>query len=154
VKTGYTPDEALYKLEKGKHYGWPYYFQFNGQILKDDSQEWKHDSLLAEEIPLAYAELGGHTAPLGFEYFEGDDWPLEIKNYFLIALHGSGEVRIGNGYSIVRVYEGSKPESVISGWLQKGHRFGRPTDVFIYDHNSFFITDDHSGVLYYVETTK
>jgi len=147
-----APDEALYKLERGAHYGWPYYYQYDGKILADTSEAWVHDSLKVWDVPLAFAELGGHAAPLGFEYFEGENWPASIRNYFLVALHGSGYVRIGNGYNLVRVSEGGEPEPVIFGWLQNGHRFGRPTDVFIYDEHSFFITDDHAGVLYYVET--
>ncbi len=146
-----APDEALYRLERGKHYGWPYYYQYDGKILKDASQDWRYDSLKAENVPLALAELGGHSAPLGFEFFEGENWPTSVRNYFLVALHGSGKVRIGNGYNIVRVVEGKEPEPIIYGWLKDGHRFGRPTDVFIYDENSFFITDDHRGVLYFVE---
>ncbi|MFK7756499.1 MAG: sorbosone dehydrogenase family protein [Flavobacteriales bacterium] len=149
-----APDEALYKLERGAHYGWPYFYQFNGEIWADTSEVWEHNSLLASEVPLAYSELGGHTAPLGFEYFEGENWPHSIRNYFLIALHGSGHIRIGNGYNLVRVAQGMEPEPVISGWLRNGHRFGRPTDVFIYDQNSFFITDDHKGVLYFVEISE
>ncbi len=145
-----APDEALYRLEQGSHYGWPYFYQHNGEIIPDSTQTWEHDSLRAEDVPMAFAELGGHSAPLGFDYFEGENWPVSIRNYFLVALHGSGHVRIGNGYNLVRVSEGAEPQPVISGWLQNGHRFGRPTDVFIYDQNSFFITDDHCGVLYYV----
>jgi glucose/arabinose dehydrogenase len=146
-----APDEALYKLERGAHYGWPYFYQHDGEIRADTSENWVHDSLLSKDVPLAYAELGGHSAPLGFEFFEGDNWPESIRNYFVVALHGSGYVRIGNGYNLVRIAEGLEPEPVISGWLKDGHRFGRPTDVFIYDDNSFFITDDHAGVLYFVE---
>jgi len=145
------PEEALYELERNRHYGWPYYYETEGEIHADTSFTWQNDTLDKEEIPLAYAALGSHSAPLGFHFFEGQQWPSEIQNYFLVALHGSGYTRIGAGYNIVRTVPGHAPEPVIDGWLQNKHRYGRPCDVFPYDHRSFFVTDDHGGVLYYVE---
>ncbi len=145
------PEEALYVIAEGRHYGWPYYYQFGDSIYADTSFTWNQDTLTASEIPKAWSPLGGHSAPLGFEYFEGEQWPESIRNYFLVALHGSGKVKLGQGYEVVRAFKGLKPEPVITGFLQKGDRKGRPCDIFIWDNKSFFLTDDHSGVLYYLE---
>ncbi len=145
------PEEALYVIAEGRHYGWPYYYQFKDEIYADTTFEWHQDTLKANDIPKAWSPLGGHTAPLGFEYFEGEQWPPSIRNYFLVALHGSGKVKLNKGYEVVRSRKGHRPEPVITGFLQKGDRKGRPCDIFIWDNRSFFITDDHSGVLYYVE---
>ena len=148
-----APEEALYQIEDGRHYGWPYFYQEREEIKADTSFAWTHDTVKASDIPSAYATLGPHSAPLGFAFMDGEPWPAAIRNYFLVALHGSGHVRIGNGYNVVRARKGQAPEAVIDGWLQQGHRYGRPCDVFPYQEGSFFVTDDFVGVLYFVETS-
>jgi len=144
-----TPEEGLYEIQNGAHYGWPYYYETEGQIYADTSFVWTHDSVVAEQVPLAFSGLGAHSAPLGLCYFENG--PPELEHYFLVALHGSGYVRIGNGYNVVRTAKGQTPEPILTGFLQDGHRFGRPCDVFPYGDKGIFVTDDHGGVLYYLE---
>jgi len=42
---------------------------------------------------------------------------------------------------------------IVTGFLRgkmENKRFGRPCDVFQWSNNSFFISDDKNGVIYYV----
>lgn len=144
------PDDQFLIIEKGMHYGWPYCYQ-DGWTLKDDtSQKWTRKKMNCEDVPKIYQPLGAHIAPLGFEYFEGHTNNY-LRNYFLIAHHGS--VTLRKGYEIVRVKNGIL-EVFIDGFRGPGKKkYGRPCDIFRY-RNGFLFTDDHKGRLYYVFPTK
>jgi glucose/arabinose dehydrogenase len=64
-----------------------------------------------------------------------------------VALHGSGFVRIGAGYSVVRVRPGEKPQTVLGGFLRGTRILGRPVDVLEFG-GGVLVTDDFAGVIY------
>ena len=67
-------------------------------------------------------------------------------------MHGSTKKTLRRGYRVVRITE-AKPgvaEDFITGFFNAGRINGRPADIFAFDQNSFLLTDDHSGVIYYV----
>jgi glucose/arabinose dehydrogenase len=78
------------------------------------------------------------------EYFDGS---------FLVALHGSTRRSLRRGYRVVRISE-TRPgvaEDFITGFFDSATKInGRPADVFAFDEKSFLLTDDYSGVVYYV----
>ncbi|KAM3101506.1 hypothetical protein ACKFKF_07120 [Phormidesmis sp. 146-12] len=41
-------------------------------------------------------------------------------------------------------------EVFISGFLQNGTIYGRPVDILRVDKDAFLLTDDYSGVIYYI----
>jgi len=101
-----------------------------------------------KKSPPINVPLGGHTAPLGLEYFANG--PAELSKSFLVALHGSTNKRIARGYRVVRVGVGMKTtEDFITGFLQNGVVNGRPCDIFAFG-DGFLLTDDNAGVIYYV----
>ena len=74
-------------------------------------------------------------------------------NSFLVALHGSTSVWRQRGNAIVQVLPNGTYREIVTGFLQgktENRRFGRPCDIIQWDNNSFFITDDKHGVIYYV----
>ena len=135
----------------GGFYGWPYFYQSGSEVVMDTVFAKPNMRLRPPEA--AYAVLGAHTAPLGFDLFRGfcDE---RLKNSFVVALHGSSIVKMGKGYTIVRVRPGFPPEKVVDGFLQNGERYGRPCDVRMRDANSFWFTDDLNGVLYLVRKKR
>jgi glucose/arabinose dehydrogenase len=149
------PEDLFHTVERGKFYGWPYYFQYRGRVYPDmammDSAKRKGISP-APRPPLAYCAFKAHVAPLGFDHFAGFS-DAGVRNNFLVALHGSTSVWRQRGNSIVMVKPGGKYEDVVTGFLEgktEKDRKGRPCDVLMHDDQSFFFTDDHKGVLYYV----
>jgi glucose/arabinose dehydrogenase len=144
-----APDDLLYKLEDGEHYGWPYCYELDGEIIEDNHQNWE-ESISCDSAPLSFASFQPHTAPLGIRFFETAHPALE--NTFLVALHGSFDLNHSrNGYSVMRVNKEGKVEIFMDGFLSEGdERAGRPVDFFQYDENSFFLSDDFAGVIYYV----
>ncbi len=143
------PQDTFQLITNGANYGWPYCYEQNNRLQENNSINWTRKTIDCKDIPLSYTPLGAHSAPLGFDYFKNATDPA-IRNYFLIALHGSGNSYIGRGYNIVRVHKGAPPEVMIDGFLQNGIRFGRPTDILADGSDSFFFTDDFGGVVYYV----
>jgi glucose/arabinose dehydrogenase len=146
-----APQDDFLQVQQNQNYGWPYCYEQNGQILADDSQQWLRKQInCATDVSLAYDELGAHVAPLGFDYFSDATNPA-LKNYFLVALHGSGNAALDQQPEIVRVQKGITPQVIVSGFQPDGtNRFGRPADVLDMGNNSFLFTDDYKGIIYYV----
>lgn len=145
------PNDVMYQLTKGEHYGWPYCYESDGETRKDTTRNWSTD-YSCEEVPEPFTSFAPHTAPLGVEYFERG--PDVLEGAFLVALHGSFEPRLGNGYKVVRVAPDGERTVLMDGFLEMEPeitRYGRPVDFLQYDENSFFFTDDYHGRIYYVE---
>lgn len=149
------PEDLFLKVQPGKHYGWPYYFQYNKKIWPNvammDSAKTANVKLPAPP-PVAFCGFKAHSAPLGLDYFKNFSDP-QLNNRFLVALHGSTSVWRQRGNAVVKINPDGTYTEVVSGFLkgkEKTDRMGRPCDVMMQDNHSFFITDDHNGVLYYV----
>ena len=136
------PADTFSAIEDGKHYGWPYCFQSGGRIYSDPKYNTggKFD---CGKVPTASTPLPAHSSPLGLEYFDGS---------FLVALHGPliKRLQIKRGYRVVRISESGSVEDFITGFFEFPNINGRPADIFNYGNNAFLLTDDHSGVVYYV----
>ena len=104
-------------------------------------------------FPAAYAAFDAHSSPLGLEYFDTSH-DGQLKDSFLVALHGSTKRRLNRGYRVVRLpgtgAESTQPEDFITGFLDAGKVHGRPADIFGFGQNAFLLTDDNAGVVYYV----
>ena len=161
------PNDHFYRIEKGKHYGWPYCYEHEGTIAPEDPTQqsdnrragklvkstWERRSITCDEVPHAYALFESHGSPLGFEYFpETKDLP-ELGGYFLAALHGMTRPKeeIPVGHKLVRFTRDHTPETFLTGFYQNGVQHGRPCDIHPRDERSFFLSDDHKGVVYLVE---
>jgi glucose/arabinose dehydrogenase len=102
-------------------------------------------------VPAAHTPFPAHSSPLGLEYFDPTSDPA-LANSFLIALHGSTKRSLRRGYRVVKVDESKsgRVEDFITGFFDGTKINGRPADVFSFGKNAFLLTDDHSGVVYYV----
>jgi glucose/arabinose dehydrogenase len=104
-------------------------------------------------VPTAYAAFDAHSSPFGLEYFDESNG-AQLKGSFLVALHGSTKRSLNRGYRVVRIpgtaAHSIVPEDFITGFLQRGAVHGRPVDVLSLGIDTFLLTDDHAGVVYYV----
>lgn len=134
------PADTFYAIQGGKNYGWPYCFQAGARVYSDAKYniDGKFD---CAQVPNALSAFPAHSSPLGLEYFGGS---------FLVALHGSTNKRLRRGYKVVRVSESGSMQDFITGFFDAGKINGRPADIFSYGRNAFLLTDDYSGVIYYV----
>jgi glucose/arabinose dehydrogenase len=109
-----------------------------------------------KDVPAAYTTFAAHSSPLGLAYF-GDDNPL-LHGSFLVALHGAGHARIGTGYRLVRFSPGDRtPRDFLTGFLTfdagKPTIHGRPCGMIRTGPDSFLLTDDDLGLVYFVHPT-
>ena len=137
------PADTFYSMQTPANYGWPYCFQVGPKIYPDPKFNPGGAKFDCGKVPRALVTFDAHSSPLGFEHFE---------NSFLVALHGSTTKRLGRGYRVARISE-TKPgvaEDFITGFLASPTQInGRPADVFNFERG-FLLTDDYSGVVYYV----
>ena len=106
-----------------------------------------------EQVPAAYTTFTAHSSPLGLEYFAQDNPTLHDS--FLVALHGASRPRIGTGYRVVRFTPGDHtPHNFLTGFLTfdqgKPTVHGRPCGILRIAPDTFLLTDDYLGLVYYI----
>jgi glucose/arabinose dehydrogenase len=106
-----------------------------------------------DKVPSAYTTFPAHGSPLGFAYFSNQDSAL--AGTFLVALHGASHPHIGTGYKVVRFTPSDrKPRDFITGFLTtrngKPVVHSRPCAIFRIAPDTFLLSDDYLGLIYYV----
>ncbi len=144
------PDETFYDLKDGADYGWAQCFQANGRVTFDPKYIKNKRPPNCRFVPVSYAYFPAHSSAMGFDFFDGETADANLKNSFLVALHGSTNRDNQRGYKIVTVRENNKQQDFITGFVRGGNTFGRPCDVMKMSPDSFLFTDDRGGVVYYV----
>ena len=134
-----APRDAMYALRDGGNYGWPKCYVTQNSIRPDPRFDATPKDCANAPRPLT--TFPAHASPLGLESLGDGD--------FLVALHGSSKKSLDHGYRVARVHDG-RVDDFISGFLKGTKIVGRPADVFRIDDDSFFVTDDYAGVIYYV----
>ena len=146
-----APDDTFYNLRDGADYGWSKCFQAGGKIEVDPRYVKKKKPLPdCSYVPVSDTYFPAHSSALGFEYFDGNFYDDNLKNSFLVALHGSTDRDQGRGYKIVAVGDDQKQQDFITGFVQGINVLGRPCDILKMSSNSFLFTDDRGGVVYLV----
>ena len=149
------PADTFYALDEGKNYGWPYCFQAGARVLADVKFNAANKKFDCRKVPRAHTPFPAHSSPLGLEYFDATNDP-SLAGSFLVALHGSTKRSLRRGYSVVRIVDssaesrGGSVHVFITGFFDGTKVNGRPADIFSFGKNAFLLTDDHSGVVYYV----
>lgn len=159
-----VPPDQLFRIEEGKHYGWPYCYGDrvpDPQILADAGISTPDGSpkevFCREQVAPPALLLPPHSAPLGMAFYDGTQFPAEMRGSLFIALHGAFDFANTNGYRVVRVpfTDGrpGPPEDFISGWVPGGATrwIGRPVGVGVGPEGSLYVTDDANGFLYRVD---
>ena len=149
----HKPADTMYQLKEGTNYGWPYCYQSGPGRFSDPKLNRGGSKMICRNVPPAYAAFDAHSSPLGLEYFDGSA-TAELRDSFLVGLHGSTKEHLNRGYRVVRVRgldaNTAKPEDFINGFLKGRKVHGRPCDILNLGNDSFLLTDDYAGVVYYV----
>jgi glucose/arabinose dehydrogenase len=145
------PADTFYAIEEETNYGWPYCFQAGSKVFSDPKFNLRNKNFDCRKVPVAHTPFPAHSSPLGLEYFDSTSDPA-LANSFLVALHGSTKRSLRRGYKVVRIEDsdGAVAEDFITGFFDGTKLSGRPADIFSFGKNAFLLTDDHSGVVYYV----
>jgi len=148
-----SPNDTLHvATRKGQHFGYPYCHQ--GDTL---DPEFGKNRSCSEFSPPAL-KLGAHIAPIGMRFYTGKMFPAEYQNNIFIAMRGSWNRSIKQGYNVTRVSfdaDGKpKMEPFLTGFLQDEKAdppmWGRPNDVMLMRDGSLLVSDDQNGIIYRV----
>jgi glucose/arabinose dehydrogenase len=153
---GDEPDDSMFSVnpralqDGGLDYGWPHCYYSGGKAKTDPRFPLAASRTDCQGAPDAFAFFGAHSSPLGLAYFGVDSTLPLLKAQFLVALHGASKKELHRGYRVVRVDGHGQVQDLITGFLDHGVVRGRPCDIFKLSENSFLLSDDSAGVIYYV----
>jgi glucose/arabinose dehydrogenase len=147
-----VPDYATHVVDGG-FYGWPWYYMGGHQDprLKDSHPDLRAKMITPDLI------IQPHSAPLGFAFYTGDQFPAEYQGDMFLALHGSWNRDPRTGYEVVRVplhQQGKSTgeyEDFLTGFVtDDGQVWGRPVGVAVAKDGSLLVSDDGSRVIWRV----
>ena len=149
-------DELNVVKRKGEHFGYPYCHQ--GDTL--DPEFGKNRS--CSEFTPPVLKLGAHVAPIGMRFYTGKMFPAEYSNNIFIALRGSWNRTIKQGYNVTRVMLDAEGKATmqpfLTGFLLDENAdppmWGRPADVMVMRDGSLLVSDDHNGIIFRISYGK
>jgi glucose/arabinose dehydrogenase len=139
------PDDEVNRIERGRHYGWPY---VHGNDVKDPDLFSSMPQGLVT-LPQTHG-LGAHVAPLSIVFLKHQSDPGQ-NGTALVAEHGSWNRTEKSGYRIVRLtFEGNyvREEIFMSGCEVNEDVICRPVDILEAPDGSLYVTDDYTGAIY------
>ncbi len=142
------PPCELNRVERGQFYGWPF---VNGDRVPDPDYGTQKDARIATAVSPAHA-FRAHNAPLGIHFIRGSRVPTEYRGAALVALHGSWNRTVKDGYKVVSLHfssDGSIEErDFFTGFNVDDDVIGRPVHVVEGPEGEFYLSDDFAGVIW------
>jgi glucose/arabinose dehydrogenase len=147
-----VPDYTTH-VQDGGFYGWPWYYMGGNQDprLKDSHPDWRAKMITPDVL------IQPHSAPLGFAFYQGEQFPAEYRGDMFLALHGSWNRANRTGYEVVRVplHQQGKAtgeyQDFLTGFVTAdGNVWGRPVGIAVAKDGSLLISDDGSGSIWRV----
>jgi glucose/arabinose dehydrogenase len=131
----------------GLHFGFPY---VHGGTIVDP--KFGKGRVASDYTPPALA-LGAHVAPLGIEFYRGDQFPAHYRNVLFVAEHGSWNRGEKAGYRVMAAHIDDAGKVIdytpfVTGWLIGQSNWGRPVDFEQTADGSLFVSDDQAGAIY------
>ncbi len=148
------PPEELNKLERGGHYGWPYYFGDNEQHPGRFPPGGITPSEMRSAVTPMTLGYTAHASPMQASFYTGEQFPAEYRHDLFVSMRGSWNRKPAAGYEIVRIrFRDGKPvrfEPFVTGFVDGDQEFGRLTGNVVAPDGSLLFTDDRNGVIYRV----
>lgn len=145
------PPEELNRIEQGRHYGWPYLY---GNNQPDPDFMPAEPEIIANAMPPAHG-FRAHNAPLGITFVRHPDADPGLRGAALVALHGSWNRTVKNGYKVVSLHwlaDGRIEErDFLWGFLGENEMIGRPVDVAEGPDGAIYVSSDYAGAVYRVD---
>jgi Raf kinase inhibitor-like YbhB/YbcL family protein len=146
--------EELNKIEKGKHYGWPYFYGTgtpNPHIVPPDGLS--REQMLARMTPMTMGYTA-HAAAMQMSFYTGTQFPAEYQGDAFVSMRGSWNRKPAVGYEIVRIhFDKGQPASIqpfVTGFLSEQGESARPCGNAMAKDGALLFTDDRNGVIYRV----
>lgn len=150
------PPDEINIIQEGKDYGWPLCF---GNRVHDTQFDKKVYIQTVPQLPCGSTEppiyeIAAHSAPLGLTFIQSEKFPNDWQGDLLVAYHGSWNRSTPIGYKVVRMsVEGDKilgEEDFITGFLSGSQALGRPVDLVFDKLGNLYLSDDKTGVIYFI----
>ncbi len=147
-----VPDYTTH-VQDGGFYGWPWYYMGGNH---DPRLPDSHPDLRARVITPDVV-IQPHSAPLGFAFYTGNQFPAEYRGDEFLALHGSWNRASRTGYEVVRIplhgqgKATGEYEDFMTGMVtDEGNVWGRPVGIAVAKDGSLMVSDDASGSIWRV----
>ena len=155
-----VPDYAT-SVKDGGFYGWPY--SYIGKNYDPRYQGAFPDLVNRAIVPDVL--LPAHSAALGITFYDATQFPQKYRNGGFVALHGSWNRSVANGYKVVFFpMNNGRPgpiEDFVSGMLASNgengsaiEAWGRPVGVTVAKDGSLLVSDDGSNVIWKITAKK
>ncbi|MGH9201917.1 MAG: PQQ-dependent sugar dehydrogenase, partial [Vicinamibacterales bacterium] len=140
-----APDYVT-RVKEGGFYGWP--LAYIGP-----HEDPRHKGVNPTKVQTTlYPDvlLGGHVGPLDIVFYTGDQFPAKYRGGMFVALHGSWNRAMRQGYKIAFIpFKDRKavagPEDFLTGWMlapDKKEVWGRPVGLLQMPDGSLLVSDD------------
>ncbi|OLB51602.1 MAG: hypothetical protein AUI08_02735 [Gemmatimonadetes bacterium 13_2_20CM_2_65_7] len=144
------PPEHVNIIKEGRNYGWPQCY-----LPGKPNPEYTTADCSKAEPPMITVQA--HSAPLGFTFYTGNQFPREYRGDAFMTLHGSWNRSVPTGAKVVRVRvdrsgrRATGVEDFIVGWqLPDGSRWGRPVSLLVMPDGALLVSDDMGGKIWRV----
>ncbi len=152
-----VPD-YLTRVKEGGFYGWPWYYL-------GDNQDPRHKGArpdLAGRVAVPDVLIQAHSASLGMTFYEGDNFPADVKGDAFAAQHGSWNRQKRTGYKVIRaklkdgVPTGEYQDFLTGFVIDDKSVWGRPVGVTVAKDGALLVSEDAGGTIWRVtwEGTK
>lgn len=164
----HPPDEFT-RVRDGGNYGWPFANPNPDTASGYDNMPFDRDIQFNADghvdpnsLDRISKGIQAHSAALGFKFLQNTLFPAPYRGGAVIALHGSWNRAQRTGYKLIYFPWNSTtplpgtPVDLVTGWLNDADQtfWGRPVDVAIDLQGNLLISDDESGTVYKLTTTR
>ena len=146
--------EELNKIERDKHYGWPYFYADNKVNPHIDPPGGLEKSDYAKVVVPMTLGYPAHASPMQMTFYGGTQFPAAYQGDAFVCMRGSWNRKPPSGYEVVRVhFDAGKPVSIkpfVTGFLTPKGQHARPCGIAVAKDGSLLFTDDRNGIIYRV----
>ena len=152
-----VPD-YMTRVDEGAFYGWPY--AYLGQHEEPSLKGKRPDLVAKTKVPDVL--FRSHSAPLGFVFYTGTQFPAQYRGGAFVAHHGSWNASNPRGYKLVYVpFNNKRPtggyENFALGFWTTGKApagvMGRPVGVAQAADGSLLVADDVGNAVWRIAYT-
>jgi glucose/arabinose dehydrogenase len=149
------PPDYFTRVPKGDFFGWPY--AYTGAHPDPTFGAKRPDLVAKSKTPDVLFQP--HSAPLGFVFYDGSQFPAEYKGDAFVCLHGSWNSSHPTGYKVVRIkFQNGRPQNGYDNFLtgfwdgstSPAKVWGRPVWPVVAKDGSLLVSDDTGGIIWRV----
>ncbi|MGD0189836.1 MAG: PQQ-dependent sugar dehydrogenase [Rhizomicrobium sp.] len=152
------PPDYFTRIQRDDFFGWPY--AYTGTHPDPTFGAKRPDLVAKAKTPDVLFQP--HSAPLGFVFYEGAQFPAEYKGDAFVCLHGSWNSSMPTGYKVVRIkFQNGRPQNGYDNFLtgfwdgstSPAKVWGRPVWPAVAKDGSLLVSDDTGGIIWRVAFT-